>query len=381
MECTNQRCVNLEDELKQREEKIRTLVQDLEEEGNKASSLNLRIRGLEEELTRRNNEIEYKIREVKQRDGCIQEQTFEIEEMRRMLGEEQMMCEKEQKQVEILKSTVMARNNTIAELETRLEKARTVIRKMESKLETTTNEVKRYHDEIETLKRRTKGSNNDSDSISARTKSASSLPLSPSPQKIRSKLNQSNVTPKSSRVSLINSPQFKTAPAEEVSSENRQNLQEQVQLLEAQNEDLKMQVKQLSEMDEEHRNTLKVARSMIYGQKKIEKEKAELEELLKRKEDVIMELTQKVTHFSGVPVPVESGDHSSDAKDSVSNKSLQEKISEMNLTASPIKKDNEVRKVVKKSVAKSKSTSASDTFTVADRKKASAKKVASQIKK
>lgn len=151
-DCLQQRCKNLETELEERNEKLKALVTELEQNGHTLSSYNLRIRTLEDALISNTSDMNFKDEELAHRDKLLQEQSAEIDELRRLVEESHVLCDKEQRQTENLKSAVMSRDNTIADLESKWEKSKSVIRNLEAKLDSVTHETKRQRDEIQTLK-------------------------------------------------------------------------------------------------------------------------------------------------------------------------------------------------------------------------------------
>lgn len=177
LECLQIRCSNLESELKEKNQRAEELVNELEKNGHMVSSCNLRIRTLEDALTAKNSDIKYKDKEAANRDKIIQQQSAEIDELRRIVDESHALCDKEQQQAENLKSAVMARDNTIADLELKNEKNKSVIRSLEAKLESIFHENKRQNDELHAIKqqRRMRSDMSDNTKCSPRKLNCSSL--------------------------------------------------------------------------------------------------------------------------------------------------------------------------------------------------------------
>ncbi|GLV38819.1 centrosomin [Carabus blaptoides fortunei] len=249
-ECLQQRCQNLTTELEERNEKLKELVTELEQNGHTLSSYNLRIRTLEDALISANSDVNFKDEELAHREKIVQEQSAEIEELRRMVEESQVLCDKEQRQSENLKNAIMSRDNTIADLESKWEKSKSVIRKLEAKLDSTVHETKRQRDEIQTLK------------LQRRTKS--DIDSKESPRKLRS--NSSNSTTCSNETETV------TVIKQEMIDKDYK----------------------LSELKQEQLKAYNIIQQFISKTKSLEKEVADMKVSLLRKNQQIEEL-QSIT--------------------------------------------------------------------------------------
>lgn len=154
LECLQLRCASMETELEEKTNRIEQLVTELEAKGHMVSSCNLRIRTLEDALVSSNSDIKFREKECLARDRMIQEQNLEIDNLRRAIEDAQSICDKEQRQVENLRAAVVARDNSIADLEGKFEKSKTVIRNLEAKVDSLTYESKRVRDELTAIKQR-----------------------------------------------------------------------------------------------------------------------------------------------------------------------------------------------------------------------------------
>lgn len=159
---------NAEIELKDRDDTIKKLRSELDEKNKVISNYTVRIDDIQEELTVKITEIQYKTNELRQKDIELKTKVMELEELRKLLAETQNLYESEQRKVEKHKAAILQRNNKIVELESYAEKQKAKVMSLEARLESTQNEVKRKTDELQTLSspvRRQKSTITDVDSF------------------------------------------------------------------------------------------------------------------------------------------------------------------------------------------------------------------------
>lgn len=247
----NQKIHNLELELKERDCKITKLTSDVGIKGHTISSLNLKVRTLEDDLKTKNDEIDIKETEIHQQQEIIKENLSEIDEYKKKLIDGHIVNDKEQRQIENLKSSIVSRDNAIADLENKLERCKTVIRNLEAKLEKIALENKRHQEELISMKSQRRSASANESRIWS--------PLKPDP-----------------RCQSSNDYACDKADTDDVRS-----------LKEA-----------LKKKDEQYKNACSMVQSFILSRKSLERENSELQSNMEKKDLKIVELQKELKRLA-----------------------------------------------------------------------------------
>ncbi|XP_067001294.2 centrosomin isoform X2 [Anabrus simplex] len=146
------RCRKLDGDLEQCNDQLENLRQELEQKAQDLVKCNQTIKSLEDALSAKEPEIQIKVQELIERDRIIEEKQNEIEKQTKVLVEIQITLDEKQRQIEALHSSLSVKDETIATLENRLEKAKATAQNLETKLEFSLQEVNQLKEEVETLK-------------------------------------------------------------------------------------------------------------------------------------------------------------------------------------------------------------------------------------
>lgn len=141
------KCLALEKAIKERDSKINKLTTDLESKNNTVSQLNVRLRVLDEQITLLKQDFEQRENKVNIQEQKLKEQNLVIDDYKKII-----LSGGESRQVEVLKTTVIARENTIADLESKLGCCKGVIVNLEARLEKIAQENLRHQDELNSMK-------------------------------------------------------------------------------------------------------------------------------------------------------------------------------------------------------------------------------------
>lgn len=241
---------NLELELKERDCKVNKLTTDVDIKGYTISSLNLKVRTLEDDLKSKRDDVEIKESEIKQQQDIIKDQLYEIDEYKKKLTDGHILNDKEQRQIETLKSSINSRDNTIADLEGKLERCKGVIRNLEAKLEKIALENNRHQEEINSMKTQRR-------SVS---------------------VNESRIW----------SP---------MKSDHRSNSANEYLCDKAETDDVRSLKEALKKKDEQYKNACSMIQSFILSRKSLERENTELQATVEKKEIKINDLQKELKRF------------------------------------------------------------------------------------
>lgn len=241
----------LELELKERDCQVHKLTTDVELKGHTISSLNLKVRTLEDDLRSKLDDIEIKETEIQQQHELIKEQLFEIDEYKKKITDGTILNDKEQRQIETLKSSIVSRDNTIAELENKLERCKSVIRNLEAKLEKIAHENKRKDEEISSMKSQRR-----------------------------------SVSVNDNRIWSPTKPDQRSNSANDYISEKGET------------DDVRSLREALKKKDEQYKNACSMVQSFILSRKSLERENSELQSQVEKKDIKIIELQKELKRFN-----------------------------------------------------------------------------------
>lgn len=160
----------LEELLKQKEQDINHLYNEIHEVTKKFSNCSQRARNLEVELERCALELQEKTSELSARQTEIDNMSRNMEILRGSLADTQDLYKKEAARAEKFKTAVMLCNNKMVEFEKTTESQKLKIRSLEQKLENVQAEVKHQSDETANnkspMRRKLATKNTDVDSFS-----------------------------------------------------------------------------------------------------------------------------------------------------------------------------------------------------------------------
>lgn len=88
------------------------------------------------------------MQELCERDRIIEEKQSQIEQQNKVLVEIQITLDEKQRQIEALRSSLAARDSSIADLEGQLVKAEAIAHKLEAKLDASVHEANRLREEV-----------------------------------------------------------------------------------------------------------------------------------------------------------------------------------------------------------------------------------------
>lgn len=338
-------------ELNRKDVEINHLYNELHELSSKYANSNQRMRTLEAELDRCNNDIQKQSNEIELRDREMESMTNEIEALRNSLTDAQDLYRKETKKVEKFKTAVMMCNNKMVDLEKTGEAQKMKIRNLEIKLESVQNEVKQRNEELDSVKsptRRKKTPNTDTDSFSVPNAANVSKKSSPKPNT----LNSSN----SAVSSTSSSP---TLHALEAGENVRPDVDQFKKQVKKYKEDLAEKQEKILKLKSEQFKACQIIKTMISTRGEGEKEMA----ALKRH---IEELQSEMAKLKAKDGARNENVHLH------STKSLHETISEMNFTAASVAlptSENEVRISAKTIKPSNKSSSRTKSVKVVSARK------------
>lgn len=344
---------SMEDEVKQKDLELEYLKSDLETIKMSLQSYTSNLKKLQEELDKKQSELNTKDQDLKRKDADLTSQNTEIEKLNKLLHETRDLYETEYHKVEKHKEAVYQRNNKIVELETSSEKLKERVMYLEAMLEQSQTEVKRT-DELQTIRspvRRQKSTITDVDSF---------LVPSPSPNSEgiykKTPVGSPNKTPKSIGNLSISSSKSRgkgslmdDERALVLYQKTEDKLTDNKKKLELLEHNLDKSKRQITKLEKDQVRACKIIQSMIDTRKEHLKQIGDMELKLQMKDKEITDLKEHVnkTHLS---------------KEN-SSRSIQSKISELNLTVSTNPpKDSEVqtkRKIKNSKVAIAKPVSTS----------------------
>lgn len=191
-----------EEDIKEKDEKLKNLISELEEKGKQLSNYNLRIQVLEDELTNKKGELAYISKELKAKDTDLLNKQTELNFKTQCLTDMENELASEKLKAEKHKGYMIQRCTKILELENYTDKQTAEIISLRTKLESIQREGKKKSDKLQSMSsplRKPIPPNTDVDSFLVRSPTNISA-LSP-PRKTSPKLNLPS--PKSPKISQI----------------------------------------------------------------------------------------------------------------------------------------------------------------------------------
>lgn len=336
------RCESLETEVEDRESRLHNLTCELEENGSKMMSFNHRIEALEEELSEKTTQLQSTVIELRQKDHELKEHQTEMEELHKLCIAAQQQSEKNERKVEKYKAMLLQSESKNHEMLTYIDTLKNKIQNLEIRLEAALDEVKKTISKTETVistDQKAKSNNTDVALFSVRnpmsicetpkSSSKSSPKINRSPKTVHSKSpskstmsikSQSNVDSHSQE-----SPESKSVTPTEISSE------------------IHLSNEELLELKKNHYKACKMIKAMIQRKSEYIEQIEKLQALVVEKGSEIENLQTKIIELTESNITLAAGQK---------KKSIQELVSELNLTASSNPAANkEVLKIKNTSVA------------------------------
>lgn len=246
----HKKCENLESELRERDCKLQNVMIELERKSQNISQLNLKIRTLDDEIKSIKGEIEIKENVSMSNEKVMKKKMIEMDDLRKELSEFRTLSNKDRKQIDSLKSSITVRDNTISELENKLERCKDVIRNLEAKLEKIAHEKKRKEEELNSmiLERKSKNANE--------------------------------------KMKLSNCLTCKNAQTNISSNFDQTNREEYV-------DDINSLKDALKKKEDQHRNACSMIHSCIISKKMLEKKNLDLQQALEQQEKKLIDMQKE----------------------------------------------------------------------------------------
>ncbi|XP_065164402.1 centrosomin isoform X2 [Atheta coriaria] len=310
----------LQNSLSEREDKLREALCKLDEQCRSMSEVQTKLTSLELELRNKQCDVDSLKRKLDQTTSENKDLHLSIDELKRLHTEGTSLYETECKRNERNRAAISNRNAKITELEHAIEKYKTQVGNLELKLETAVNEVKSKRDVIaaspksstpKALLQFTDGS-----SISVRS-SPPHAEYSPAPKSLRLQPSKSpNFKSKSNSVASADDDADNVDNAPLLDEVHYQNLGAQelcAELVKYKNHVAKLEQDQLK--------ACRIIQTMLETRKKNGKEIDDLQRSLQKRDAIINDMRM-------VKIPAEK-------------KTIQERVSELNLTAAAPTSDTE----------------------------------------
>ncbi|KAF2896987.1 hypothetical protein ILUMI_09194 [Ignelater luminosus] len=324
-ESAHVRCKSLETEVEDRESKLTNLTCELEESGTKIMSFNQRIEALEEELSEKTTQLQNTVIELRQKDRELKEHQTEMQELNKLCLATQQQNEKSERKVEKYKAMLLQSETKNHEMMTYIDTLKNKIQNLEIRLEAALDEVKKANSKTETVistDQKAKSNNTDVALFSVRNpmsicetpkSSSKSSPkiINRSPKSVHSKsLSKSTMSIKSQPNIDSHSqevPESKSVTPTEISSE------------------IHLSNEELLELKKNHYKACKMLKAMIQRKGEYVEQIEKLQALVVEKGSEIESLQTKIVELTESNNALAAGQK---------KKSIQELVSELNLTAS-----------------------------------------------
>lgn len=318
---------NFENQIEMKNFKLDTLSYELEKSNNQIAMCSLQVSNLEKDLKEKGMRLQDVLVELKRKDNDVNDRDVQLQEFSRVLEDVQMQLEKKDRKIEKYRTMLAQCENKNEEMMVYIDNLKGKIQNLEIRLEAALDEVKKNTNKSEfvlSTKQGVKASNTDVELFSV----SNSLPLSETPTKATTpktplKLQKSHTSLHSISSSRFISPEksksLNNRSSNDCSTPRSEPLSKSSSMIEI-NPDGSLSHEELLELKRNHYKACKIIKTMIQKKNEYVEQIDKLESLVSEKSNEIETLKSQVAKLSTTASP--------------RKKSIQERVCEMNITAS-----------------------------------------------
>lgn len=325
-ECVREKCRTLEYEVKEKDDKLDNLSSDMIENDLKISEFTKRIEELEKELYSKSIEIDNIKADALQKDNLLEDLQLQLNSMKKLYEVTLEQKDRTDKKIQKYKTLLEQSENKISELTAYNDALKSKNKNYEMRLNDENIKKTSRIESISSTDQNNQSNNVDNTSFSVRNSSAVSdkTPKS-SPLKNVSQVNRSSKSNRPTSPSVLKSPTRLSNISSSNSNETGENIPQKIKSFSDIPSEKQFTPDELLELKKDHYKACKLIKVLIQAKKESREDMKKLQTKINERENEIGFLKNKVTELETC---------TQKTCNNLRKKSIKEKVSELNLTAS-----------------------------------------------